>query len=199
MFRRKTPEEKIAAIVRAEFAKTIVSLERDHRDYRRRLRLKEETRAALDDAEAKARRLYSERIALKKRFWEAYYEHDEAVLSEIEYQHELLDRAAKKAEKSLRKARANFERADFDEIAEGFALRAKADIAEDEINRRVGVLEKALEDLLAGVRQEIEETGQALREEYKVPRFEAAEEQDAHVRRMIAILDAVTESYTLGK
>src|SRR5215217_2614329 len=139
-------------MVRAEFAGIIVGLEREHREYLRRVRLKEETRVGLENAETKARELYAERIALKKRFWEAYYEKDEVALSKIESRSERLERAAKRTEKATEKARADFERANFDEVAEGFALKAKANIAEDEVNRRIGALGKALEALLAEVR-----------------------------------------------
>ena len=199
MFGRKTLEEKITATVRAEFAGIIASLERDHREYRRRLRLKEKTRRTLEDTEAEIRRLHSERTALKKRFWKAYYEKDEAALSEIEYQSRIVERAANRAAKTLEKAHADFEKADFDEIGEGFALKAKADIAEEEINRRLRTLEETFEDLLAGMRHDVGEAGQALRNEYEEPRFDTAEEQDAHVKKMIEVLNAVSESYIPGE
>ena len=199
MFRRKTLEKKITAIIRAEFAGIIAGLERDHREYLHWLKLKKETRGALERARAKVRGLHSERIELKKQFWKAYYEKDKDALSEIEFQSSLLERATKKAEKALNKARADFERADFDEVAESFALRTKANIAEDEVNRRVETLEKTLEELLAGVRRDIKQVGQALRDEYKEPHFDTAEERDAHVKKTTEILNALTESYTPGK
>src|SRR3954467_4721430 len=83
MFGRKTLEEKISTIIREEFAEIIADLEGDHREFRRRLELKEETRSAFEDAQDEARKLRSGRISLKKRFWEAYYEKDEADLSEV--------------------------------------------------------------------------------------------------------------------
>lgn len=199
MFRRKTLEEKITAIIRAEFAGIIAGLERDHREYLHWLKLKKETRDALERAKAKVRGLHSERIELKKQFWKAYYEKDKDALSEIEFQSSLLERATKKAEKALNKARADFERADFDEVAESFALRTKANIAEDEVNRRVETLEKTLEELLAGVRHDIKEVGRTLRDEYEEPHFDTAEERDAHVKKTTEILNALTESYTPGK
>lgn len=199
MFRRKTLEKKITAIIRAEFAGIIADLERDHREYLHWLKLKKETRDALERAKAKVRGLHSERIELKKQFWKAYYEKDKDALSEIEYQSSLLERATKKAEKALNKARADFERADFDEVAQSFALRTKANIAEDEVNRRVETLEKTLEELLAGVRHDIKQVGQTLRDEYKEPHFDTAEERDAHVKKTTEILNALTESYTPGK
>jgi hypothetical protein len=199
MLGRKTLEEKITATVREEFAGIIAGLERDHQEYRRRLRLKEKTRRALEDAESEVRRLYAERTALKKRFWEAYYKKDEAALSEIEYQSRIVDRATTKAEKTLERAHADFGKADFDEVEEGFALKAKANIAEDEVNRRLRTLEETLEDLLAGVRHDVKEAGQALREEYKEPHFDTAEEQDAHVKRMVEVLNTVAETYVPGK
>jgi hypothetical protein len=199
MFGRKTLEEKIAVTVRAEFSGIIASLERDHREYRRRLRLKEKTLRAREDAESEVQRLHSERTALKKRFWKAYYEKDEAALSEIEYQSRIVERAANRAEKTLEKARVDFGKADFDEVAEGFALKAKADIAEDEINRRLRTLEETLEDLLAGVRQDVKEAGQALRNEYEEPDFDTAEEKNAHAKKMIEVLNAVSESYVPGE
>lgn len=157
MFGRKRLEEKITATVRAEFAGIITSLEKEHREYLRRSKIKEKTRSAFERAESEAQRLHSERVALKKRFWEAYYQKDETVLSKIESKSRRLDRAAKRAEKTLKKARANFERADFDEVAEGYALKAKASTAEDEVNSRIETLEKGLEDLLAGVRRDARE------------------------------------------
>jgi hypothetical protein len=197
MFRRKkTLEEKTTNIILAEFSSIIAGLQRDHLEYRHRLKLKEQMRAALEKAEADVEKLHSARIELRKRFWEAYYQEDEIALSEVESQSRPLERAAKKAEKALVKARADFEKADFDEVEESFALKAKANIAEEEINRRLGALEKTIEDLLAGLSRNVEETGQALRDEYKEPRFDNVEEQTAHVKRMVEVLDAVTKSYT---
>jgi|tagenome__1003787_1003787.scaffolds.fasta_scaffold20266464_2 hypothetical protein len=200
MFRRKkTLEEKTATTIMSEFSGIIAGLQEDHLEYRRRLKLKEQTRAALDKAEADAQKLQSARIELKKQFWEAYYQEDEAALSEIGAERRPLERAVTKAEKVLEKARADFEKADFDEVAESFALKAKADIAQDEINRRLGTLEKAIEDLLAGLSRDVEETGQALRSEYKEPSFDTVEEHSAHIKRMVEILNTIAASYTHSK
>ncbi len=198
MFRRKqTLEDKITELVIEEFAGIILDLERDHREYRRRLELKEQTRGALDNAESRVQRLHLDRIELKKRFWEAYYEkQDEVSFSEIESESRLLERATKKAEKSLERARPAFEKAGFDEVAEGFSLRAKANIAEEEADHRIDALEETLKDLLAGIRRDVKEASQALREEYEEPRFETSEDKNAHVKRMIEVLNTVAESYT---
>ncbi len=199
MLDRKMLEDRIATIIRSEFAEMIGALERDHLEYRRRLKLKEETWSTLKKEEVAVQRLRSARIELKKRFWEAYYEEeDEAALSEIESERRILERAEKKAEKSLEKARADFERADFDEVAEGFLLRTKANITEDQATRRIDVIEMALEDLLSSARQEIEKASQALRDNYKEPSFDTVEERDAHVTKTMEILNAVTESYAPG-
>ena len=200
MFRRKkTLEEKTATTIMAEFSGIIAGLQEDHLEYRRRLKLKEQTRAALEKAQADAQKLQSARIELKKKFWEAYYKEDEAALSEVGARRRPLERAAKRAEKALEKARADFENADFDDVAESFALKAKAEIAQDEINRRLGTLEKAIEDLLAGLSRDVEETGQALRNEYKEPSFETAEEHSAHIKRMVEILNTIAASYSHSK
>ena len=106
-----------------------------------------------------------------------------------------LERAVKRAERSLRKARARFNKADFDEVEEGFALKAKANIAEDEVKRRLQVLEETVEGVLTEVRGAAGEVSQALRDEYKEPDFDTAEEQNAHVRKMIEVLGAVAQSY----
>jgi len=192
MLGKKTLEERIAASIRAEFGEIVTSLEKDHQEYLRRLRLKEKTRGALEEAEAEAQRLHSERTALEKRLREAHSE-------EIETKSTPLKRATKKVEKALGKARADFEKADFDEAAEGFTLKAKATIAEEEVDRRLGVLEETLEDLLAGVSDEVKEITQALRQEYKEPRFESPEERNSHKERMNEILKALTKSYAPGK
>ncbi len=198
MLDKKLVEDRIAAIIRSEFAEMIGALERDHLEYRRRLKLKEETRSTLEKQEVAVQRLRSARIELKKRFWEAYYEEDEAALSEIESERIILERAEKKAEKSLEKARVDFERADFDEVAEGFLLRTKANIAEDQATRHIDTIEAALEDLLSGTRQDIEKASQALRDNYEEPSFDTVEERDAHVTKTMEILNAVTESYAPG-
>ena len=198
MLDKKLVEDRIAAIIRSEFAQMIGALERDHLEYRRRLKLKEETRSTLEKQEVAVQRLRSARIELKKRFWEAYYEEDEAALSEIESERRILERAEKKAEKSLETARADFERADFDEVAEGFLLRTKANIAEDQATRHIDAIEAALEDLLSGTRQDIEKASQALRDNYAEPSFDTVEERDAHVTKTMEILNAVTESYAPG-
>ncbi len=199
MFGRKGLEEKIGAMVRAEFSGIIAGLERDRRNYLRRLKLKEETQVALENAEAEAQRLYATRIALKKQFWEAYYQDDQALLSKIESHSKYLARAAKKEERAIEKARADFERADFDEVAEGFALKEKASLAEDEVNRRVETLEKSLKDLLTRVREQVREAARALREEYEEPHFETAEERDAYVKKTIEVLNTLAESHVPGK
>lgn len=197
--RKKTLEEKTATIIMEQFAGIVASLEEDHREYRRRLKLKEQTRAALDKAEADTQNLHTARIDLKKRFWEAYYANDEAALSEVEADRRPLERATKKAEKALKKARADFEKADFDEVEESFALKAKATTAENEIARRLGTLEKSIGDLISGLRRDAGETSQALRAEYKEPHFDTVEEQNAHVRKTIEILNNVANTYASGK
>ena len=197
--RKKTLEEKTATIIMAQFAGIIADLEKDHLEYRSRLKLKEQTRAALDKAESDMQKLSSAMIELKKRFWEAYYAEDEDALAEVEADRRPLERASRKAEKALEKARADFEKADFDEVAESFALKAKANIAQDEITRRLATLEDAIGDLLTGLKSEIEETGQSLRAEYKEPSFESVEEQNAHVQKTIEILNAVTRTYSPGR
>lgn len=193
--RRKTLGEKISATIRAEFVGLIAELEEDREEYRHRLKCKEEAWASLESAQAEVERLHLRRIELKKRFWEAYYEQDEAALSKVISEQKPLERAVKRAERSLRKARARFNKADFDEVEEGFALKAKANIAEDEVKRRLQVLEETLEEVLTEVRGAAGEVSQALRDEYKEPDFDTAEEQNAHVRRMIEVLGTVAESY----
>lgn len=181
--RKKLLEERIGTAIRAEFVGLIVELERGLGEYRRRSRIKEEARVALEKAEAEARRVHRERIALKKRFWEAYYEKDEATLSRIEPEHRSLKRAMRRAEKSLKKARANFEKADFDEAAEGAALKEKAYAAEEKADLRIGALEKTIEELLAETWRNVKDLSGALRDEGEEPRsFGAREEETAHRR-----------------
>src|ERR687895_507490 len=105
-----------------------------------------------------------------------------------EYRHRL--KCKEEAWASLESAQA-----DFDEVEEGFVLKSKANIAEDEVNRRLQVLEETLEEVLAEVRGAVGEVGQALRDEYKEPDFDTAEQQNAHVRKMIEVLGAVAEGY----
>ena len=193
--RRKTLGEKISATIRAEFVGLIAELEEDREEYRHRLKRKEEAWASLESAQAEVERLHLRRPELKKRFWEAYYEEHETALSNVTSEEKPLERAVKRAERSLRKARARFNKADFDEVEEGFALKAKANIAEDEVKRRLQVLEETVEEVLTEVRCAAGEVSQALRDEYKEPDFDTAEEQNAHVRKMIEVLGAVAQSY----
>jgi hypothetical protein len=197
--RKKTLEQEISATIQAEFAQIVAGLERDHREYRHRLKLKERARGALEEAEDKVRRLDFEQRALEKLFEKAHSDKDETALSEIGSRGQRLEHATTKAEKALSKARVVFEKADFDEAAEGFALKAKANISEDEVDRRVEVLEKALRDLFEEVRHDTKETKQALGREYKEPSFASAEERAAHVMRMREIEKVVTESYHPGE
>ena len=176
--RKKQPEEKIGAAIEAEFEGLVAELEKDLGDYRRRSRAKERARIALEEAEAEARRVHAERVALKKRFWEAYYENDEATLSKIEPEHRALRRATRRAEKSLRKARENFGRADFDEAAEGAALKKKAYAASEKADLRIGALEEAVEELLADTWRNIKELSTALRDEGEGHRHSTADEAD---------------------
>lgn len=185
--RKKLLEERINAAVRVEFAALISELARDLREYRRRSRLKEETRAVLERAEAEVSKAHLRRITLKRRFWEAYYGEDEATLSEIERKHKRLEQAIKKMEKFRERARSNFERVDFDEVAEGAVLREKAYAAQEKADLRIDALEKAFEDLLTGVWRNIK-VSQALHdeceepEELEEPLFDASEEEN--VRRL---------------
>src|ERR687890_603457 len=169
--RRKTLGEKISATIRAEFVGLVAELEEDRQEYRHRLKCKEEAWASLESAQA------------------------ESALSKVSSEHKPLERAVKRAERSLRRARVKFTKADFDEVEEGFVLKSKANIAEDEVNRRLQVLEETLEEVLAEVRGAVGEVGQALRDEYKEPDFDTAEQQNAHVRKMIEVLGAVAEGY----
>lgn len=179
MFLKKAVEEKIAEAVRAEFAGVIADLERERQEYRRRSILKEETQGTLEDAEDQMRTLHSERIAFKERFWESYYGKGEVPFPELEAEPKALGHAIKKTEKALRKARADFERADFDEIVEGSKLREKADAVESEAERRVAALEKALGDTLAEVRRDVVEACQTLRDECDIPRPRTSERQNS--------------------
>ena len=180
MFGKKRPlEERIDAAVRAEFTGLITELEKNLRDFRCRLRRKEEARGALERAEAEAERMQLERIEVKKRFWEAYYGEDEAALSKIEQEYRSLERAMKKAERSLKKARAHFEKADFDEAAEGAALKEKADAAEEKADLRIGVLEQSLEGLLAEIWRDAKEISRAVREKCQESQSDTSVEEPA--------------------
>lgn len=175
----KSLEEEIATLVRAEFAGIVASLEGEREEYRRRLNLKEEARRALEDAEAEARRLHSERIELKERFWEAYYGKGEVPFSELEPEPKSLGRAIQRAERALRKARANFERADFDDAAEEAALKELADITLERVDQRVGELQDSLGKLLSGVWRDAKESDRALRDELERAHFAGEAEGQA--------------------
>ena len=161
-------------MIRAEFVSLLTDLEEERREYRRRLILKEESQAVLKKAETQVHELYSERIALGKRFWEAYYGDGELSFSEYKTDSGTLERVIERAEKELEKARVNFETANFDESIEGSRLRAKADAAQYEAERRIAELEEALEDVLARARSSTEESSQSLRDELEAPRLDAA-------------------------
>jgi multidrug efflux pump subunit AcrA (membrane-fusion protein) len=167
-------EETLSALIRAEFVSLLTDLEEERREYRRRLILKEESQAVLNKAETQVHELYSERIALGKRFWEAYYGDGELSFSEYKTDSGTLERVIERAEKELEKARANFETANFDESIEGSRLRAKADAAQYEAERRIAELEEALEDVLARARSSTEESSRSLRDELEAPRLDAA-------------------------
>jgi hypothetical protein len=167
-------EETLSALIRAEFVSLLTDLEEERREYRRRLILKEESQAVLKKAETQVHELYSERIALGKRFWEAYYGDGELSFSEYKTDSGTLERVIERAEKELEKARVNFETANFDESIEGSRLRAKADAAQYEAERRIAELEEALEDVLARARSSTEESSRSLRDELEAPRLDAA-------------------------
>jgi len=165
MVGKRTLEEEVAALVRAEFAGTISSLERDRAEYRHRLNLKQEARRALEDAEAEALRLHSKRRAFEDRFWEAYYGKGEVPFSKVGSEPRSLGRAIERAEKALRKASADFERADFDEVAEEAALKERLDATVEKAGLRVGEVQEAREKILAGVWLDVNEASRALRGE----------------------------------
>ncbi len=165
MFRSKSLEKRLVEAVRSEFAGSVASLEGRRREYRRRLESKKEARVALENAEAETRRLRSEQLALKKGFWEEYYGNERDTITEVGPEAKSLERALKEAEKSLKGARAKFEAADFDEVAERSALLVEANAVEEETGRRLDALEETLVDLIAGLREDLKEASRALREE----------------------------------
>jgi len=183
--RKKLLEERIDAAVRAEFAALISELEKDLREHRHRSKLKEEAQAVLERAETEVSKAHLRRITLKERFWEAYYGEDKAALSEIQRKHKRLERAIKKLEKFQQRAHANFEKADFDETAEETVLREKAKAAQEKADLRIDALERAFEDLLAGMWRDVKRVSQALQDDceehegFEQPRFfDAATETD---------------------
>jgi hypothetical protein len=165
---KRTLEEELAALVRAEFAGVISDLEREHAEYCHRLHLKEEARRVLDEAEAEALRLRSERRAFEDRFWEAYYGRGEVPFSEVGSEPKSLGRAIERAEKALRKARADFERADFDEVAEEAALKERQDATADKAGLRIGEIQEARKKLLAEMWLEVKEASRALHAEVEM-------------------------------
>ncbi len=165
MFRSKSLEERLVAAVRSEFAGSVAGLEGRRREYRRRLESKKEARVALENAEAETQRLRSELLALKRGFWEEYYGNRRDTITEVGPEAKSLERALKEAEKSLKGARAKFEAADFDEVAERSALLVEANAVEEETGRRLDALEETLVDLIAGLRENLKEASRALREE----------------------------------
>jgi hypothetical protein len=180
--RKKVLEERIGGAIKAEFAGSIAELERNLQEFRRRSKLKETARDTLERAEAESRRAHNDRIALKKRFWKAYYEKDEDALSDIGRTLGSLERAVNKAEKALEKARVYFEKVDFDEVAEGAALREKAVAAREKADLRIGVIEETLEHALAETWREVKEASEALRDECGEPRYGTSEEETARER-----------------
>jgi hypothetical protein len=178
--KKKLLEERIGAAVRAEFVGLITELESNLRDYRLRSRRKKEARVELERAEAEARRIQLARIESKKRFWEAYYGEDETSLPKIELECRSLERAMKKAERSLKRAHAHFEKADFDEVAEGDALKEKADAAEEKVDLRIGALEQAIEELFAEIWRDIKEISRGVHNECQRPHSDTSEEEIAH-------------------
>lgn len=185
MFGRKKPlEERICRAIKVEFAGLVAELERDLSEYRCRSRIKEEAQVALDKAEAEAQRLHLQRIALKEQFWEAYYGKDEVALSKIEREHRSLEHAMTRAEKSLKKARAHFEKVDFDEVAEEAALKKKAYAAQEKADLRIDTLEKTIEELLAETWRNIKELSRrALRDEGEESRLDYTSQEEIHHRR----------------
>jgi hypothetical protein len=181
--RKKTLEEKIGAVIEAEFEGLLSELGRDLEDYRRRSRVKEKARIALEEAEAEARRVHLERVALKKRFWEAYYGNDEATLAKIESEHRSLRRATRRTERTLRRAREEFGRADFDEAAEGAALKKKANAAAEKADLRISALEEAVEELFAETWRNVKELSTALRDEGEGHHFSDTDEEETDHRR----------------
>jgi len=165
MFRSKSLGERLVAAVRSEFAGSVASLEGRRREYRRRLESKKEARVALENAEAETRRLHSEQLALKKGFWEEYYGNGRDTITEVGPEAKSLESTLEEAEKSLKGARAKFEAADFDEVAERSALLVEANAVEEETGRRLDALEETFVDLIAGLRENLKEASRALREE----------------------------------
>jgi hypothetical protein len=165
MFRIMPSEESLLVSVRSQLTQSLADLEGRRLEYRRRVESKKEARLALENAEAEVRRLHSESVALQRGFWEAYYRNGQDACTEVGSEARSLKRAIEKGEKSLKRARASWAEADFDENAEWSALIAKAEAVEEEATRQVDVLEEALGDLIAGLRQDLKEAIRTLHDD----------------------------------
>jgi hypothetical protein len=158
-------EENLFIGVSLEVTKSLSDLEGRRLEYRHRLESKKQARLTLESAEAEVRRLHSESVVLQRGFWEAYYRNGHDARTEVGTEARSLRRAIEKAEKSLKRARARWEEADFDEVAEWSALIGEADAVEEEATRRVDALEEALGELIVELRHNIKEAIRTLHED----------------------------------
>lgn len=196
MLRKYSLEKKITTPIKEESEAVVASLEEDHRQYLQWLKRKRETKEALENAETEVRELHAKRSELQQKFWEAYEEHDEDALAQLEAHSKRLDREMKKAKKVLRKALSDFRKADFDEVTDSFVLKARADLAEREADSWAEEIKRSAKEALAEVQREVAKVAQDLRSEYEDPTFDTAEEREQHQRRMLEVEKAVRKRYT---
>jgi hypothetical protein len=165
MFRSKPSEESLLVSVRSELTQSLADLEGRRLEYCRHLESKKQARLALENAEAEVRRLHSESVTLQRGFWETYYRNGHDARLEVGTEARSLRHAIEKAEKSLKRARARWEEADFDEVAEWRALIGEADAVEEEVTRRINTLEDALGRLIVELREDLKEAIRTLHDD----------------------------------
>lgn len=196
MLRKYSLDKKITTPIKEESEAVVASLEEDHREYLQWLQRKRETKKALENAETEVRELHAKRLELQQKFWQAYEEHDEHALAQLESESKQLDREMKRAKKVLRKALSDFRKADFDEVVDSFVLKARADLAEREADSWAEEIKKSTREALADVQREVAKVAQELRSEYEDPTFDTAEEREQHQRRMREVENAIRKRYT---
>jgi hypothetical protein len=165
MFRSKPSEESLLVSVRSELTQSLADLEGRRLEYCRHLESKKQARLALENAEAEVRRLHSESVTLQRGFWETYYRNGHDARLEVGTEARSLRHAIEKAEKSLKRARARWEEADFDEVAEWSVLIGEADAVEEEVTRRIDALEEALGELIVELREDLKEAIRTLHDD----------------------------------
>lgn len=171
----KSPEERMISEVRAEVEDYLKRCEALHEEFRQRLRVRDDARAALSEAEENIRSLQIEGVSLLSDFSVAMSASDEDKLRDAERSYKRHSRELGKAEKHRDQMVGGLESVEVDEEEVSRKLRDSVSNLIDEYTRDVAERKQWLAgvmEVLDDQREELDRAAAPLIEEYESRRPE---------------------------